>query len=159
MSIDWPFKSKDLKRTIDDLDKTLELKDMENKKREEIIKNLLDKLEANKNKIKDVKSKLEYAEGESHELNEELDKINSEILILKKEISELNNDILMKGEKITNLRSVKFNLERKHNLKENQILGLKDLKSEKLTKMIKEILFQKGFLSKKEFEDLKKKIY
>lgn len=158
MSIDWPFKPRDLKRTIVDLEKKIEIKDVENKQRKEEINILLAKLEDSKNKIRDIKSKLEYAEGELYELNEDLEKLNSEILIVKREISELHNDILMKEEKIANLRSVKANLEEKHYLKENQILGLKDPKSEKLMNMIKEILFQKGFLSKKEFEDLKNKI-
>ncbi|MFX1315383.1 MAG: hypothetical protein ACFE9T_05930 [Promethearchaeota archaeon] len=158
MSIDWSFKPKDLKRTIDDLEKKIEIKDVQNKQIEEEINILLYKIEDRRNKIKDIKSKLEYAEGELYELNEELEKLNSNILIVKREISELNNDILMKEGMIAKLDLVKANLEEKHHLKEDQILDLKDPKSEKLINMIKEVLFQKGFLSKNEFEDLKNRI-
>ncbi|MFX1321303.1 MAG: coiled-coil domain-containing protein [Promethearchaeota archaeon] len=154
MSINWSFKPKDLKRTIDDLEKKIKIKYVENKQKKEEINILLSKLENNSDNIRDIESKLEYAEGEINVLNDKLEKLNSEILILQREISDLNKDILIKKGKITELRSIKTNLEEKHFLK----VGLNNLKSDKLIKLIKEILFQKGFLSQKEFEDLTQKI-
>jgi len=154
MSINWSFKPKDLKRTIDDLEKKIKIKNVENEQKKEEINILLNKLGNNSDNIRDIESKLEYAEGEINVLNDKLEKLNSEILILQREISDLNKDILIKKEKITELRSIKTNLEEKHFLK----VGLNNLKLDKLIKLIKEILFQKGFLSQKEFEDLTQKI-
>ncbi|MFX1411929.1 MAG: hypothetical protein ACFFA6_16400 [Promethearchaeota archaeon] len=158
MSIDWSFKPKDLKRTIANLEKKIELKDVENKQRKEEINILLSKLKDRINKIKEIKSKLEYAEVELYKLNKELEKLNSKALIVKREISKLNNDVLIKEEKISKLRLIKAKLKEVNYLKESQILDLEDPKSEKLINMIEEILFHEGFLSKKKFEDLKNNI-
>ena len=158
MSIDWSFKPKDLKRTITNLEKKIELKDVENKQRKEEINILLNKLKDRINKIKEIKSKLEYAEAELYKLTKELKRLNSKALIVKSEISKLNNDVLIKEEKITELRFIKAKLKEVNYLKESQILDLEDPKSAKLINMIEEILFHEGFLSKKRFEDLKNKI-
>lgn len=154
MSIDWPVKSEDIKDLIINLEKELTKKDIEIRKKNELINKLISSIEENKTKYREIKAKLEYVKEEIKKLENHLEKSRLKLVFMDKEVEDIKKTIESKKK-----QKYDYNLENKmlkdkfnHLYPHNDKFSISA--SEKILKQIKESLFLKGFLSEKEYEEL-----
>ena len=151
---DWPVKSEDINGIITNLEKELTKKEFEIKQQNQLIDELISSLGEYRNKSREVKAKLEYVIEELKKLEIVLEKSKLKLAFIDKEIEEIRNNVVSKECKVSYFNLENKTLREKLNLIESQIKKLRFSSLDNLLKEIKETLSYKGFISKKEFEDL-----
>ena len=151
---DWPVKSEDINGIITNLEKELTKKEFEIKQQNQLIDELISSLGEYRNKSREVKAKLEYVKEELKKLEIVLEKSKLKLAFIDKEIEEIRNNFVSKESKVSYFNLENKTLREKLNLIESQIKKLRFSSLDNLLKEIKETLSYKGFISKKEFEDL-----
>jgi len=151
---DWPVKSEDINGIITNLEKELTIKEIEIKQQNQLISELIKSSEEYRNKSREVKAKLEYVEEELKKLEITLEKSKLKLAFIDKEIEEIRNNVVLKEHEVSYFNLENKTLKEKINQVESQIKKLRFSSLDNTLKEIKETLSYKGFLSKKEFEDL-----
>ena len=151
---DWPVKSEDINGIITNLEKELTKKEIEIKQQNQLISELITSLGEHRNKSREVKAKLGYVEEELKKLEIILEKSKLKLAFIDKEIEEIRNNVISKEHEVSYFNLENKTLKEKFNQIESQIKKLSFSSLDNILKEIRETLSYKGFLSKKEFEDL-----
>jgi chromosome segregation ATPase len=156
MSNDWPYTKRDPNQIIEDFEKILVQKKLELEQQIKKIGELNQSLIFSEQNLKDTNAKLEYANQKIFDIEQKLIESKATLTNFTKERDDLLNTIKAKGDQISQLKSDINKLQESISNQEETINEIDSSESKILIDRIKIILYQKGFISDKEFEKLEK---